>query len=68
MDLCKFFRTPGLCSKKELDEVKLFLSNLNDNLKIYIDATGYEPRGKQLESNIDKVDWYLNFNKKENLK
>ncbi len=57
--LTKFFNTPGICSEQELNEVKLFLENFNDTLKMYRTASGHEPAGFTIDSELDKVKWYL---------
>ena len=58
--LKKFRSAPGLCTVKELVNTKLFIEELKFNLDIYIRVHGHEPMGHTLESNLDKIEWYIN--------
>ena len=51
---------PGLMSLEELQEVKIFLINLNDMLNLYKSAIG-EPQGQSVDSKLDQLNTMINY-------
>ena len=59
--LNKFFYAPGLCSIFELAQVKKFLLTYKQHHDIYMSVKHAEPLGETLNVELDKVDWYVNY-------
>jgi hypothetical protein len=55
----KVLNRPGICTQNELRDCKEFISNLQENLKIYISSAGHEPIGFTLDSQLDRIEEYL---------
>jgi len=58
--LIKFLTRPGLCTIKELVDVKHFMVDLQEKLGVYVSASGYVPEGDTLDVHIKSVEWYIN--------
>lgn len=62
--LRKVAREPGLCSLEEIQEVKKWIEEFNENLNIYSSVYG-EPHGHSVEMNIVGLSWYEEFHSKK---
>ncbi len=57
--LNKFSQTPGLCTILELSKVKKFLLTYKGYHDKYVQVMGHEPLGFTLDSELQKVDAYI---------
>jgi len=56
--LIKFSQSPGLCTKKELDDIEEYLTIYKEHQDLYKKAIGSDPLGYTLDSHLDKLKWY----------
>lgn len=63
----KFFYTPGLCNLEEILIIKKYFQEYYDKHELLIKCGMINFNEKYLDSIMDKIDWYIDFqSKKEN--
>jgi len=58
--LAKFDIKPGLCTIDELKDIKQFFEEYSVYRDIYRNVHQIDPVGETLETQLDKVFWYMN--------
>ena len=65
--LNKFQTAAGLLTHDELNQIKKFIMAYKTYRDIYRTGFNHEPLGLTLESQLDKIDWYIDFRSKIDL-